>query len=249
MSRLREDLLQHIWQHQLFDSQNLRTVDGAVVEIIRSGDLNSNAGPDFSNARLKIDGVKWAGNVEIHVRSSDWLRHNHQHDSNYQNIILHVVFEDDLDETLGSFPTLVLKDSISNQVLTRYELMLNAPDEIPCGTQFMDVPEIIRNGWFDSLIVSRLQRKSEWIAELINQNAGDLEQAFQIALFRAFGMKVNSETFEMLGKITPWKMLAKHQDNLLQLEAILFGNAGFLDSAEEPYQAELSKEYEFLRHK
>ncbi|MGB1316637.1 MAG: DUF2851 family protein, partial [Flavobacteriales bacterium] len=146
MSRLREDLLQHIWQHQLFDSQNLRTVDGAVVEIIRSGDLNSNAGPDFSNARLKIDGVEWAGNVEIHVRSSDWLRHNHQHDSNYQNIILHVVFEDDLDETLGSFPTLELKDSISNQVLTRYELMLNAPDEIPCGTQFMDVPEIIRNG-------------------------------------------------------------------------------------------------------
>ncbi|MFT4544301.1 MAG: hypothetical protein ACI9UR_001557 [Bacteroidia bacterium] len=249
MPHLREDLLQHIWQHRLFDSQNLKTTEGFKVEVIRPGELNSNAGPDFLNSRLKIGETEWAGNVEIHVRASDWLRHKHQHDSNYENIILHVVFENDLEESLGTFPTLELKNLISNQVLTRYDLFVNASDEVPCGKQFMEVPALIRNGWMDTLVVSRLQRKSEWIDQNIDENAGDLEQAFQVVLFRAFGMKVNSEPFELLAKNTLWKVLAKHQNNLLQLEAILFGNAGFLENPEYEYQAKLSKEYEFLRHK
>lgn len=249
MARLREDLLHHIWQHRLFDSQNLRTTDGLQIEVFKPGELNSNAGPDFLNARLKVGDTEWAGNIELHIKASDWLLHNHQHDSNYDNIILHVVFENDLEEPLGSFPTLELKNLISNQVLSRYETLVNTTDEIPCGGQFMEVPNLIRNGWLDALIVTRLQRKSAWIDTLISESSGDLEQAFQIAVFRAFGMKVNADAFEALAKVTPWKMLAKHQDNLVQLEAILFGNAGFLHNPIDEYQAGLAKEYEFLKHK
>jgi hypothetical protein len=245
----KEELLHHIWQHRLFSSQELRTVDGQSLEILRSGELNSDAGPDFRNSRIKVDRTKWAGNIEIHVRSSDWFKHNHQTDLAYSNIILHVVFEDDLKESLGSFPTLELKGLVSDQILKRYENLNNSSDELPCGKQFLEVPELVRNAWFDSLLIGRLQRKSEWMNSLVDECHSDLEQAFMVVLFRAFGMKVNAEPFEQLAKKTSWKVLAKHQDNLFQLEAILFGNAGFLENPKDEYSEWLKKEYDFLRHK
>jgi hypothetical protein len=219
------------------------------LEIIRSGELNTDAGPDFRNSRIKVDGTEWAGNIEIHVRSSDWLKHNHQTDSAYSNIILHVVFENDLKQSLGSFPTLELKGLISNQILRRFENLNNSSDELPCGKQFLEVSELVRNAWFDSLLIGRLQRKSEWMNSLVDECHGDLEQAFMVVLFRSFGMKVNAEPFEQLAKQTSWKVLAKHQDNLFQLEAILFGNAGFLENPKDDYSERLKKEYDFLQHK
>ena len=245
----KEELLHHIWQHCLFSSQGLKTNDGQLLEIVRAGELNTDSGPDFRNSRIKVDGTEWAGNVEIHIRSSDWLRHKHQHDSAYANIILHVVFENDLDESVGSFPTLELKSLVSDQVLKRYENLNNSSDNLPCGKQFLDVPKLIRNAWFDSLLIGRVQRKSEWINGLVDECKGDLEQAFMVVLFRAFGMKVNTEPFEQLAKQTSWKMLAKHQDNLFQLEAILFGNAGFLKNPKDDYSQQLRKEFAFLQHK
>lgn len=245
----KEELLHHIWQHRLFQTQALRTVDGQLLELIRSGQLNTNAGPDFRNARIKIGGTDWAGNVEIHVRASDWLQHQHQHDAAFSNIILHVVFEDDLKQSLGSFPTLELKALISDQVLSRYEKLSTSVDELPCGPQFMDVPEPVRSIWLDSLLVARLQRKSEWMNQLLDQCQGDLEQAFMMVFFRAFGMKVNAEPFELLARNTSWKVLSKHQNDLFQLEAMLFGNAGFLEHPLDEYQHQLEKEYDFLRHK
>ena len=245
----KEELLHHIWQHRLFGSQGLKTVDGQSLEILKAGELNTDAGPDFRNSRIKVGGTEWAGNIEIHVRSSDWLKHNHQTDSAYANIILHVVFENDLKDSLGSFPTLILKNLVSDQVLVRYENLNNSSDTIPCGAQFMDVPELIRNAWFDSLLIGRLQRKSEWMNSLVDESHGDLEEAFTVVLFRAFGMKVNAEPFEQLARQTPWKVLSKHQDNLFQLEAILFGNAGFLENPKDEYSEQLKKEYGFLKHK
>lgn len=245
----KEELLHHIWQHRLFSQNELKTVGGQQLQILRPGELNTDAGPDFRNVRMKIDGTEWAGNVEVHVRSSDWLRHNHQHDSNYANIILHVVFEDDLKESLGSFPTLELKPFVSDQILRRYENLSSSTSELPCGKQFLDVPELVRNAWFDSLLIGRLQRKSEWMHSLVDECEGDLEQAFMVALFRSFGMKVNAEPFEELAKLTSWKVLTKHQDNLFQLEAILFGNAGFLESPKDDYQRKLKQEFDFLKHK
>ena len=245
----KEELLHHIWLHRLFSSQELKTTDGQSLQVVRSGSLNTDAGPDFRNSRIKINGTEWVGNVEIHVRSSDWLRHNHQHDAAYSNIILHAVFEDDLKDSLGSFPTLELKHLISNQVLRRYENLKTSSDELPCGKQFMEVSELVRTAWFDSLLVGRLQRKSEWMNSLVDEFQGDLEQAFMVVFFRAFGMKVNAEPFEQLAKRTNWKVLSKHQDNALQLEAILFGNAGFLKNPTDEYSKQLRKEYDFLKHK
>ena len=244
-----EELLHHIWQYRLYNFAGLQTVEGASIEVIRTGELNPNAGPDFLNARLKIGGTDWAGNVEIHVRSSDWIKHQHEGNPSYENIILHVVFENDLEESVGAFPTVELKHLISDQVLRKYESLSSSTADLPCRTQFLEVPSIVRNGWLDALIISRLHRKAQWILELMDKVNGDMEQVFQIALFRSFGMSVNAAPFELLAHSTPWRTLAKHQDDLFQLEAVLFGNAGFLSEPEEPYQAKLSKEYEFLKTK
>ena len=249
MPHIKEELLHHIWQHRLFSQNELRTVDGQPLEILKAGTLNSNAGPDFQNARVRLGATEWVGNVEIHVKSSDWLRHKHQDDTNYANIILHVVFEDDLKEPLGKFPTLELRHLISDQVLRRYVHLNSSSDEIPCGNQFMEVPELVRSAWFDSLLVGRLQRKSEWMSRLVDECAGDLEQAFMVVVFHAFGMKVNAEPFEQLAKRIPWKVLSKHQDNLFQLEALLFGTSGFLSNPKDDYHRELKKEFDFLSHK
>ncbi len=245
----KEELLYHVWQHRLFNLNNLRAIDGQSVEILKTGALNPNAGPDFLNARIKIGGTEWAGNVEIHIRASDWLRHSHQHDPAFENIILHVVYDNDLQESVGEFPTLELKPHVSNQVLRRYESLVASNNTLACNSQFLEVPELIRNNWIDSLIVTRVQRKSEWIINLFDKVHGDLEQVFQIVLFRAFGMKVNALGFELLGLITPWKTLGKYRDNLFQLEAILFGYAGFLKFPEEEYQQKLSKEFDFIENK
>lgn len=249
MPTFKEELLHHIWQHQLFSSQALQTVDGQAVEIIRPGRLNTNAGPDFTNARIKVANTEWAGNIEIHIYSSDWLRHNHQANPSYSNIILHVVFEDDLKQPLGAFPTLELKNYISDQVLKRYKYLRNSTHELPCDAHFLEVPGLITMAWLDALLIARLQRKSEWMSALVEEANADLEQAFMMVLFSAFGMKVNAQPFQQLAKQTPWKVLAKHQDNCFQLEAILFGNAGFLENLTDSYAHQLQKEYAFLQHK
>ena len=249
MPLIKEELLYHVWQHRLFNLNDLQTADGQPVEILKPGTLNPNAGPDFLNARMVVGSTEWAGNVEIHVRASDWFRHSHQHDPAFENIILHVVYDNDLLESVGKFPTLELKPHVSDQILKRYELLQVSSGNLPCGSQFVDVPDLIRNNWIDSLVVSRVQKKSEWIIDLFDKVHGDLEQVFQIVLFRAFGMKVNALGFELLGLITPWKTLGKYRDNLFQLEAILFGYAGFLKFPEEEYQKRLSKEFDFIENK
>lgn len=249
MPLIKEELLHHIWQHRLFSQTALVTTQGESLQILKPGNLNADAGPDFQNARLKVNNTEWAGNVEIHIRTSDWLRHGHQQNAAYSNIVLHVVYEDDLEEKLGSFPTLELKQHISDQVIRKYEHLSTSTDSIPCGSQITDVPELIRSAWFETLLIGRLQRRSEWMNALVDRFEGDLEQAFLAVVFRAFGMKVNAEPFEQLAAQTPWKVLAKHSNDLFQLEAILFGNAGFLSSPTDDYQKTLQKEYDFLRHK
>lgn len=245
----REELLHHIWQHRLFNQTNLQTTDGRTVEVLRPGALNRDAGPDFSNVRLRIDGVEWAGNVEIHIRTSDWLKHGHQSDERYTTIILHLVFEDDVQEPLGNFPTLELKPYVSDQLLRRHANLVGSKALLPCSNQFIDVPELVRNAWFDSLLVERLQRKSVYANKLIDELDGDLEQAFQVVIFRAMGMKVNAEAFEQLGRSISWKIIAKHLNDLRQIEALLFGVSGLLPAGEDDYQNSLIKEFSFLQHK
>lgn len=245
----KEELLHHIWQYRLFDQSNLKTTHGEPVTVLKPGSVNTDAGPDFTAARLKIGEAEWSGNVEIHVRASDWLKHRHQENPDYSNIILHVVFEDDLNESLGAFSTLLLKPHVSDQILLRYEQLITRNEGLACGYQFLDVPTPILTSWIDSLLVERLKRKSEAIQLVIEKTDGDLEQAFQAILFRAFGMKVNAEPFQQLGESLHWKVLAKYQDNLLQLEALLFGVAGFLEKPVDSYHENLKSEFDFLRAK
>jgi hypothetical protein len=220
------------------------------LEVIRPGEHNTNAGPDFLNARIKIGETVWAGNIEIHIRSSDWEKHQHQNDKAYENLILHVVYDNDRDESVGDFPTVELRPFVSDQLLHRYDRLQSNDDDVPCGKQLLEVSALVRNGWFDSLLIQRLMRKSSWMMKLVDELNGDLEQAFLTVVFRSFGMKVNAEPFEQLARAIPWKLLAKHQDNIRQLEAILFGGAGMLEGKpKDPYHEDLKKEYRFLQHK
>lgn len=245
----REELLHHIWQHRLLASDKLYTTDGKSVNVLKTGTLNTNSGPDFLNSRVQIDGIDWVGNIEIHIRSSDWIAHNHQNDEAYSNIILHVVYEHNINEELGNFPTLELGSVISNQVLAKYQMLVKSEQKLPCAEFLPQISDLVKVSWLDSLLIQRLERKSRWMSALVEEFSGDLEQAFLVVMFRSFGMKVNAVPFELLGKHVSWKVLSKHQDNLPQLEAILFGVAGFLAEPIDDYGKQLKTEFNFLKHK
>jgi hypothetical protein len=250
MAAMREELLHHIWKFRLFGNKGLTTTDGRTVEVVRPGEHSADAGPDFINARIRIEDVLLAGNVELHVKASDWLLHGHQHDPAYANIILHVVFENDLSEPLGDFSTLELHHRISDQVLKRYSGLVHAMQPIACGKSITEVEHPVLHNWLERVLLQRLQRKSEWMAEIVEQCAGDLEQAFFIIMARTMGMKVNGDAFEIMARRLPWKALMKHRDSPMQLEALLFGTAGLLHGAgEDDYPQLLRKEFDFLRHK
>jgi hypothetical protein len=161
-----------------------------------------------------------------------------------------VVFEHDVNVEVGPFATLELKGRISDQLLGRYSQLMSSPQSIPCGSGFMQVSEVVRQGWLESLLVQRLLERSQWMSEQIELAQGDLEQAFQHVVFKAFGSKVNAEGFLQLSHALPWKVLAKHADDLFQLEALLFGTAGFLETgSDDSYHRSLRQEFNFLRHK
>ena len=250
MASIREELLHHIWKFRLFDARDLATVDGRSIDIMRPGNQSADAGPDFLNARIGIDALQLVGNIELHVKASDWLRHKHQSDPAYANIILHVVYENDLDEPLGDFPTLELRHRISNQILTQYKGLVDARHPIACGKGIAEIEKSVLANWLERVLLERLQRKSSWMNEVVEQCQGDLEQAFFIILARTMGMKVNADAFEQMARRLSWKTLIKHQDSPMQLEALLLGTAGLLPMEQpDEWPAQLRKEFDFLRHK
>ncbi|MFT4525282.1 MAG: hypothetical protein ACI85F_001435 [Bacteroidia bacterium] len=247
---MREALLHHIWQFKLFSTPTLRTTEGQDIEVLHPGMLNPNAGPDFLEAKLKIGETIWAGNVEIHVKTSDFILHGHETDPNYERLILHVVYENNLDDRLDlNCPTLELKNFVSDQLLSRYSKLVNAKKGLPCGSAFMESRELVRDNWLERMMIERLSHRSAAIQKLSETLNGDLEQVFWVRLAVGFGQKVNADAFEVLARSVPWKVLAKHAGNLHQLEAILFGQAGMFDSPKDEYQAQLKTEYDFLKAK
>ncbi|MFT4682100.1 MAG: hypothetical protein ACI9YU_001955, partial [Flavobacteriales bacterium] len=221
---MREALLHHIWQFKLFSTPTLRTTEGQDIEVLHPGMLNPNAGPDFLEAKLKIGETIWAGNVEIHVKTSDFILHGHETDPNYERLILHVVYENNLDDRLDlNCPTLELKNFVSDQLLSRYSKLVNAKKGLPCGSAFMESRELVRDNWLERMMIERLSHRSAAIQKLSETLNGDLEQVFWVRLAVGFGQKVNADAFEVLARSVPWKVLAKHAGNLHQLEAILFG--------------------------
>ena len=244
-----ERLLQYIWQFQYYNSNNLTTVDGDIVQINYPGIFNTNQGPDFLEGKIKVTDTIWAGNIELHIKSSDWNLHKHSDDKNYNNIILHVVWENDIELGLP-FPVLELQNRVSNFLLSRYEELMKASAFIPCQSSINKVDVLTWNSWKDRLLAERLQQKASVVFDHLSKNNNHWEETFWWLLASNFGIKVNSIAFEKIAKSLPISILAKHKNQIHQLEALLFGQAGLLENTfKDDYPAMLQKEYLFYKSK
>jgi len=251
---MNEDFLHYVWLYKMFSKVDFKTTGNEHLSIIKSGLHNKNAGPDFLNAQLKIDGQTWIGNVEIHLKASDWYLHNHEKDLNYDAVILHVVWENDVDIYMKNnkpIPTLVLKNFIDETVLNKYKNLFLAPTAwLPCKNAISTVDKFIFNNWKERLFFDRLERKSEEINILLQQENNNFEAVLFQLLIKNFGLKVNGNSFLRLAQSVDYSVIKKLSFHTNQLAAILFGQAGFLEEdTEVEYHKELRKEYDYLKHK
>ncbi len=247
-----EDFLHFIWQQQLYFSENMQTSDGEKIRIERPGTHNTNAGPDFTDARVYIGDTLWVGCLEIHFRSSDWERHGHHMDPAYNNVIMHVVYEYDADTFNAKgqkIPTIVLH--FDSRYLENYKKLVENKNIIPCRNQINQMDSINLTLWMERLGVERLEQKTEAILETYRETNNDWEETLYRRLARNFGFSLNAFPFEQLAKSLPFKTLLKHKDQLMQIEALLFGQSGMLDQniLDDLYFSELQKEYRFLKKK
>ncbi len=251
MQKVREDFLHFIWKYRRFNAENLQTSTGEPLEIIHMGMHNHHAGPDFENARIKINGTIWAGQVEIHVSASEWFKHKHQDDRAYDNVILHVVLEEDVrikmrNDTL--LPTLVLKDRIMPGLVGKYLEIQHAKLKIPCQKLLHLSDELSRNLCIDRTLIHRIERKTAHIEAILDRNKNNWQESFYQMLARGYGSKLNAEAFEVLARITPLNLIARHHDSLLQIEALLYGQSGLLDDTfKDEYPNRLKTEYAYLQ--
>jgi hypothetical protein len=244
-----ERLLQYIWQFQYLNKSCLQTVDEDDVEIIYQGSYNTNQGPDFLDAKIKIGNTIWAGNVELHCKASEWNTHKHSADKNYENVIAHIVWENDI-ALKNNLPTIVLQDRVSKILLDKYQQLLNASSFIPCENMISNVPEITWLIWKERLLIERLEQKSTIVFEYLLKNNNHWEETFWWMIAKNFGIKVNSEAFEKIAQSIPINVLGKHKNQIHQIEALLFGQAGLLEKDfEEDYPKMLSREYQFYKSK
>ena len=246
-----EEFLYFIWQNQLFNKKELYTSEGEIIEVINSGTRNTDSGPDFFNAKIKIGETIWAGNVEIHVKSSDWYKHSHEKDKAYDSLILHVVNENDKEvyNTQG-IKLETAKILFDNKYLESYKELLESKLWINCENQINKVESIYINSWLNTLLVERLEQKSQVVKRILEKNKNDWEETLYQLVARNFGLNTNSLPFELLAKSLPQKILAKHKNNILQIEALLFGQAGFLnDELDDNYYNQLKVEYKILKQK
>lgn len=249
-----EDFIHYIWKFRLFDRDNLQTTAGERIELFSAGLPNTDSGPDFHNARLRIGDTTWAGNVELHINSSDWHKHNHTHDNAYANVILHVVYRDDEPIILPDgrkLATLELKDRISPELYNRYHHLVYGNQQfIPCEGSIQAADDMTLRNWLTRVLVERLETRSAAVMAALEKNRGDWEETFYQFLAAQFGFKVNALPFELMVKSLPQLTLAKHKNNSLQIEALIFGQAGFLeDEPKDEYPRKLKEEYAFLRKK
>ncbi|WP_242927580.1 DUF2851 family protein [Pontibacter vulgaris] len=249
---MKEEFLHYIWQHQYFDKADLATVEGEPVQVVRVGFYNTDSGPDFKEAKLRIGEVEWAGSIEIHLRASDWQRHGHEADQKYDQIILHVVWEDDapITRTDGSLiPTIALKGKIDLQLLNKYKQLQLSQHTIPCENYWPLIPEITKTMMLERALVERLEQKGEEVLQVYQSYGNDWEQTAYHILCKGFGFKINQEAFERLAKALPLSVV-RRQQSMFQVEALLYGMAGFLEIPEaKVYVQQLAKEFSFLQHK
>lgn len=245
--------MQYVWKHRLWRSEDMVTNTGKKVRVADPGLLNTDAGPDFFNAKIEIDGHMWVGNVEMHYRATDWKRHRHDSDKAYDSVILHVVAKDDapVRRTNGELiPQLVLE--VSPQFNADYASLVSATIEVPCAEKIKQVPHLTIVEWVEGLAFERLHGKVERIHQLLDSFNGSWEDVCYVTLARNFGFGINNDAFERLARRTPLRLLGKHSDSVLQIEALLFGQAGMLDAQKpgmDSYYNQLCTEYAFLSNK
>lgn len=250
---MNEALLHFIWKYKLTGLSVFKGTKNEVIEVVSLGEHNYNSGPDFFNSKVKIDDVLLAGNVELHVKSSDWRKHNHQNDKSYDNLILHVVYEHDQDiiqNINNSVPVLELKPYIKPEIINQYKTITLSKDKIPCGKSISQIDSFVWKAWLDRLLIERLEVKTEYLNQLTVYYKNDYESVLYTVLFRNFGFKINNDPFELLAKNLPYNFIKKYKGNSIQIEALLFGTAGLLDDVfEDSYPKLLQNEFEFLKHK
>lgn len=249
-----EDFLHYVWKFRLFEHAGLQTTEGEDIEVFSAGVHNSDSGPDFHTARIRIGETVWAGNVEVHIASSHWQKHGHAADGSYSNVILHVVYKDDNPLILSDgrhVPTLELQNRIPGELYARYHsLVFNNQAVIPCAANIGSVDGITLQNWLTRVLIERLERRSVEVIATLDINRGDWEETFYQFLAANFGFKTNAVPFEMLAKSIPQITLARHKNSPIQIEALIFGQAGFLSGEyKDEYPRKLKSEYEFLQKK
>jgi len=253
---MKEEFLHYLWKYSLYDPEKLTDGSGNRITVIRPGEYNRDSGPDFFNARISVDGTVWVGNIEIHTKSSHYDAHGHQNDPAFDNVILHVVAENDkkVFNTRGE-ELLTVAIAFNPELYERYVELVNNPFIIACQDKIGETDPYLLRHWLNSIVIERLKEKAEAISSIYTETRNDWEETFYRQLTRYFGFRINMEPFEMLASAIPFRILRKHSDNLFQIEALLFGTAGMLeeglfkDALEDDYYKDLIKEYQVLRTK
>ena len=246
-----EQLLHYVWKHKIFPLKELKTTTGQQVEVIDTGLANTDAGPDFFNAKLKLDGVLWIGNIEIHERSSDWFKHGHHTDAGYNSVILHIASEIDTEISRSNGERIPQIQLICPEaVRTNYKELLETDSYPPCYRIIPSLPPFTAHSWMTALQMERFEQKATLLNERLKRCQGNWEDAFFITLARNFGFGLNGDAFETWAHRLPFRAVDKHRNDLFQIEAIFFGQAGILeDSDGDGYYLRLKKEYTYLQHK
>ena len=246
-----EQLLHYVWKHKIFPLKELKTTTGQQVEVIDTGLANTDAGPDFFNAKLKLDGVLWIGNIEIHERSSDWFKHGHHADAGYNSVILHIASEIDMEISRSNGERIPQIQLICPEaVRTNYKELLETDSYPPCYRIIPSLPPFTAHSWMTALQMERFEQKATLLNERLKRCQGNWEDAFFITLARNFGFGLNGDAFETWAHRLPFRAVDKHRNDLFQIEAIFFGQAGILeDSDGDGYYLRLKKEYTYLQHK
>lgn len=250
---MKEDFLNYIWQNQKFDFANLTTSQGQTLQIIHQGNFIQQAGPDFFNAQIILDNQKWAGNIEIHVKASDWYLHHHETDKNYDNVILHVVWDYDIDvyrKDNSIIPVLELKDKVDITLLQQYKNLLQKKSWINCENSIKNVPDVIIQNWIERLFFERLERKTSVVNELLQTNQNHWEATLFCMLAKNFGLNINGQVFFELAQSIPFHVLQKESFDLHYLEALLLGQAGLIpEKPTNNYVKNLSETYQYIQIK
>ena len=250
---MKEDFLHYVWQNRHYDFLNLKTTDGRKVNVVFPGYHNHDAGPDFLQAVVVIDDMRWVGSVEIHCRSSDWLRHNHQHDDKYKSVILHVVYEHDMEIRLSSseiIPVMELKGLIPDELYNRYESLVTTPDKLLCRWSLSDLDSVVIQSQLSKALVERLTGRQERYRLMLGNCNKDWRELVYRMLAIGFGCKKNATAFELLAQSLPYRIVKAHQSSKLQTYALLFGQSGMFDGVEgDEYVERLRYEYDYLRYK